>query len=239
MKIDIVTLFPEMFENFLKTSIIGRAMKQKLVEIEVHNLRKWAVNDYGKVDDKPFGGGAGMVLMIEPIYKALCEIVGKEKSKRIMPHLPSPKLRQAGVPSLKIVALSAKGETYKQSKAKGLASKVDHLVLLCGHYEGFDQRILDNFVDEQISIGNYVLTGGEIPAMVVVDSVVRLIPNVLGNNESPVSDSFFEDDKTIQYPQYTRPEEFLLDNGETLFVPKVLLNGNHAEIKHWREEQKR
>lgn len=212
MKIDIITIHPKMFSGPFSESIIKRAQDNDLVKINVHDLRSWASGKHKKVDDTPFGGGGGMVLMIEPIHKAIEELRTKDT---------------------KVLAMTAKGETFTQSKAKLLATSYQ-LLVLCGHYEGFDQRILDNLVDEQISIGNYVLTGGEIPAMVVVDSVTRLLPGVLGNEESPKSDSFYEDDQTKQYPVYTKPAEYDL-NGKVLKVPDILQSGDHEKIRQWRE----
>jgi tRNA (guanine37-N1)-methyltransferase len=216
MKIDIITLFPEMFDGPFGESIIKRAIEKNLVEIKTHNLRDWGIGSYKQVDDKPFGGGAGMVTMIEPVYNALKEIKGGNSY---------------------VIALSAKGEILKQSKVKDL-TKMKHIVMLAGHYEGFDQRILDELVDDVISIGPYVLTGGELPAMVVADAVVRLLPGVLGNDESPISDSYYKDDSSKQYPQYTRPENFTV-NGKQLDVPSILLSGHHKEIDLWREKNRK
>jgi tRNA (guanine37-N1)-methyltransferase len=216
MKIDVVTLFPYLYTGFITESIIGKAIKKELVEISIHHLRKWAINDYGQVDDRVAGGGAGMLIRIEPVYNALKELDTNSDAH--------------------VIALSAKGTTLVQSKSKEFAQNHKHLILLAGHYEGFDQRILDNLVDEEISIGNYVLTGGELPSMVLMDSIVRLIPGVLGNEESPVTDSFYNDDKTIQYPQYTKPAEFKLDDGSILKIPDVLLSGHHVKIQEWREQ---
>ncbi len=217
MKIDIITLFPEMFEGPLRYSMIGKAQESGLVKIEFHNLRKWGLGKYKQVDDRPFGGGAGMVLMIEPIFNALKSLETKQSY---------------------VVALSAKGQLLKQSIAKELATKT-HLILLAGHYEGFDQRILDYLTNRNISIGNYVLTGGELPTMVLTDAIIRLLPGVLGNDASPVSDSYYEDDVTIQYPQFTRPASFELDATTTLKVPGILLGGNHLSINKWRLEHRK
>ncbi|MBN1331796.1 tRNA (guanosine(37)-N1)-methyltransferase TrmD [Candidatus Dojkabacteria bacterium] len=214
MKIDILTIFPEMFEGPFSYSIIERAQEAGLLEIDIHDLRNWAEGKHKKVDDTPYGGGGGMVMMIEPIHKALKELKKKDSI---------------------VIATTAKGETYKQSTAKNFATH-KHLIIICGHYEGFDQRILDELVDYPASIGNYVLTGGEIPAMVIVDSVVRLLPGAVGNEETPKNDSFYEDDKTIQYPIYTKPAEYDLD-GKVLKVPGILLSGDHKEIQKWRNSQ--
>lgn len=216
MKIDVITLFPYLYSGFMSESIIGKAIKNSKVEISVHHLRKWAINDYGKVDDTVYGGGAGMLLRIEPVYNALRELNTSGKAH--------------------IIALSAKGKTLVQSRVKEIAKNYEHIILLAGHYEGFDQRILDYLIHEEISIGNYVLTGGELPSMVLMDSIIRLLPNVLGNEESPITDSFYEDDKTIQYPQYTKPAEFVTEHVSILKVPDILLSGHHGAIEKWRNE---
>jgi len=212
MKIDIITLFPKMFKGPFDESILRRAQDKGLVKIEIHNLRKWATDKRGTVDDRPYGGGVGMVMMIEPLVKAIEEL----KS-----------------PNTKIILLSAKGKLWKQQLALE-NSRIEHLILICGHYEGVDDRIL-NFIDEEISIGDYVLTGGELPAMVLVDSIVRLIPGVLEKTEATEFESFsllHNGQTVVEYPQYTRPENF-----RGLKVPEVLLSGNHAEIEKWRKEE--
>lgn len=236
MKITIITLFPEMVRCFFEESIVKRAKEKKLVEIEIVNLRDFASDSYGTVDDKPYGGGVGMVLKVEPIWKAI------EKSKIL-------DLRS------KIVYTSPKGEQFNQTKALDY-SKLDHLVILAGHYEGVDERVMD-FVDEEISLGDFVMTGGEITASAIVDAVVRLIPGVLKKEKATEIESFFtvsinqliesvgEDDllrrlkekgveqvKLLEYPQYTRPEEFM---GQK--IPEILLSGNHRGIERWRIEK--
>lgn len=215
MKIDIITIFPEAFESYFKQSIIKRAQEKDLVEINIINLRDFTTDKYQKVDDKPFGGGPGMVMMVEPLIKAV-ESIKKENSK--------------------VIITSAGGEFLKQSKSVEL-SKEEHLIVICGRYEGIDQRFIDEFADMEISIGKYVLTGGELPAMVIVDSVTRLIPGVVGNEESILDDSYF-DDETINYPIYTRPQEYS-HHGKILKVPDVLIKGNHSEINKWRDEHKK
>ena len=231
MKISILTLFPKMIEGFLRESIIKRAQEKGLVEIEVVDLRSFAKNKYGSVDDRPYGGGAGMVLRVD----VLSEAINKTKTK-----------------NSKIVLTSAKGKLFTQQKAAQL-SKGKHLILIAGHYEGVDERILD-FIDEEISLGDFIMTGGEITAVAVVDSVIRLIPGVLKKEEATQLESFFEvpvdqlieiigEDKILtklkqkgigkvkllEYPHYTRPEEF---QGKK--VPQILLQGNHQEIEKWR-----
>ena len=219
MRIDIITLFPKMFESPFSESMIKRAIDKKIIKLKIHNLRDWALDNYGTVDDKPFGGGLGMLIRLEPVYKALKE-VKKEKSKK-----------------RRIVLMSAKGKRLNQKKVEEL-SKYDNLILLAGHYEGFDQRIIDHMVDEEISIGDYVLTGGELASMVVIDSVSRLLPGVLGKDESSQIESWSEieiDNKKVrgpEYPQYTRPREF---NGHK--VPEVLLSGDPKKIEEWQKKK--
>ncbi len=218
MKIDIVTLFPKMFESPFAESIIKRAIKKGIIDLKIHNLRDWAVDKYGSVDDKPFGGDVGMLIRADVVYKAL-EDIKKEKEKT------------------KIVLMSARGKRFNQQKAEELA-KLDNLILIAGHYEGFDQRISDFMVDEEISIGDYILTGGELPAMIITDAVARLVPGVLGRDESNQVESFSQrliDGKkvrAIEYPQYTRPQEFMGNK-----VPEVLVNGDPKKIKEWQLEQ--
>jgi len=212
-----------MFESPFNESIIKRAIQNKIFQLNIHNLRDWAIDGYGTVDDKPFGGGVGMLIRPDVVYKALNEITNNQsidyKSNR------------------RIILMSPRGKRFDQQKAEELA-KVDNIVILSGHYEGFDQRISDYMVDEEISIGDYVLTGGELPAMVIIDSVVRLLAGVLGKDESSQSESFGEiliDGKkirTIEYPQYTRPREFM-----NYKVPEVLLSGDPRKIKSWQIEQ--
>ena len=211
LRIDILTLFPEMFNGPFGASIIKRAEDKKLVDIRIHNLRDWGEGERKDVDDHPYGGGVGMVLRVDIIDKALKKL-RKKKSK--------------------VILLDATGETYTQEKARAL-SKLNHLILIAGHYEGVDHRVHEHLVDEVISIGNYVLTGGEIPAMVLTDSVVRLLPGVLGKDDSSVDESF-KNPSYKEYPQYTRPEDY-----KRWKVPKILLSGNHEEIDKWREEKSR
>jgi tRNA (guanine37-N1)-methyltransferase len=210
MRIDILTIFPEMFPNVLDASIIGRAKKDGLVDVVVHNVRDSALDAHRTVDDAPYGGGAGMVMKPDVLARA-AEKVPEEGKKRL------------------VVLLSAQGESFTQAIAKELAD-YDQLVLVCGRYEGVDERFVELFIDREISVGDYVTTGGEIPAMIVLDATVRLLPGVLGNAESLESESF--SDGLLEYPHYTRPPEFM-----GLKVPEVLLNGNHKEIKKWRDEE--
>lgn len=209
MKIQIITLFPEMFEGVFGASMLWKAQKDGIVEYSCINLRDFGLGPRRTVDDSPYGGGDGMLLMIEPLTKAV------ESAKQIDP-------------DAKVLLMTPRGETWVQSKAKQYADAKRGLIIICGRYEGYDERIT-SVVDEQISIGNYVLTGGEIPAMIVTDSVVRLLPGVLGGETSAEVESFVSDDKTVEAPQYTRPADY-----KGMKVPEVLLNGNHAEIDAWR-----
>lgn len=211
MKIDIMTLFPEMCETVLNESIIGRAKKAGKVEINCHNIRDFANNKHNKVDDTPYGGGMGMVMAAEPIYNCYNSLFSNSEPK---PHL---------------IYLSPKGSTLTQKRVVEL-SKFDRLVLLCGHYEGVDERVLEEIVDEQISIGDFVLTGGELPALCLADSVCRMLPGVLSDDLCFEEESHFSG--LLEYPQYTRPAVW---NEKS--VPDVLLSGNHAEIAKWRRKK--
>lgn len=215
MQIDVVTLFPKMFKSPFKESIIKRAVEKKLVKLRFHNLRDWAIDSYGTVDGRPFGGGAGMVLRIEPIDKAISDI--KKKYWK----------NESGV----VLAMSATGKKYKQQIAEKLV-KDKNVIILCGHYEGFDQRIFEHLCNEVISIGDFVLTGGEIPAMIIIDSIIRLLPGVLGNDESSKNDSFSKDiNRKVQFPRYTRPK--IYNNWK---VPGELISGDPKIIKKWEKD---
>ena len=227
MQFDIITIFPKMFNSYFNESILARAQKNELIKINTHDLREYATDKHKTVDDTPYGGGAGMVFKIEPIYKALVKIVGKKNLKYL-------RKRTKNDSKTRVILLSAKGKKFDQETAKRL-SKLDKMILICGRYEGVDERTTKYLVDEEISIGEYVLTGGEIPAMIIVDSVSRLIENVVGNKESIKEESFSKKDY-LEYPHYTKPEIFSPDKKTNLGVPKVLLSGNHKEIKKWKEE---
>lgn len=205
MKIDVLTLFPEMYDA-MNMSILGRAIADEYLSIDYINIRDFAENKHNKVDDYPFGGGPGMVMKPEPIYNAIMS-VKKENSR--------------------IIYLSPKGRVYDQELANEL-SKEEHIVFLCGHYEGIDQRIIDNYITEEVSIGDYVLTGGELASMVIIDSIARLIPGVLSSEESFTDESHYSG--LLEYPQYTRPRVF-----KDFEVPEVLLSGNHRNIAEWRK----
>lgn len=220
----IITIFPEIFDSYLNESILKRAQEDKKVKFEIYNLRDFAEDKHKIVDDTPYGGGPGMVLKVEPIYKCVEQIKQKAKSKPT-----SPMLRRSR--KLKVILTSAKGEEYTQRKAEELKEYTD-IIIICGRYEGVDERVAKRIADEEISIGRYVLTGGELPAMIIADSITRLIPEVLGNEES-LDDSKFKIQNSKfskDYPVYTRPEIF--NDWE---VPEILLSGNHEEIKNWRE----
>ncbi|MDD4135544.1 MAG: tRNA (guanosine(37)-N1)-methyltransferase TrmD [Candidatus Shapirobacteria bacterium] len=233
MKIDIVTLFPKMFESPFAESIIQRAIKNKIINLKIHNLRDWAIDSYGSVDDKPFGGDVGMLIRPEPVFNALKTIKNQNLS---VAKATSPLKKGRGLKS-KIILMSARGRKFDQKKAEELA-KLDNLILIAGHYEGFDQRISDFMVDEEISIGDYVLTGGELPAMVITDAVARLVPGVLGKDKSSQIESWSEIEidgkkiRTVEYPQYTRPQDFM-----GYKVPEVLVSGDPKKIKKWQTDQ--
>ncbi|HVF29565.1 MAG TPA: tRNA (guanosine(37)-N1)-methyltransferase TrmD [Pyrinomonadaceae bacterium] len=217
MKIDVLTIFPEFFNQVFDFGIIRRARLAGIVEIGIHDIREFATDKHKMVDDRPFGGGDGMVLKPEPIFAAIEKIVGTSDRDRY----------RAGTA---VILLSPQGTPLKQPVAKRLADDLDHLVLICGRYEGVDERVNQTLVTEEISIGDYVLSGGEPAAMVLVDSIVRLLPEALGSETSAENDSF--SDGLLDFPHYTRPAEF-----RGMKVPDVLLNGNHAEIEKWRHEK--
>lgn len=209
MRIDVLTLFPSMFEAVLGESIVKRAVEKGLVEITVHDLRDWSKDNHRSVDSRPYGGGPGMVLKVDVVHPAIKNLKVKN-------------------PEAKVVLLTPQGEGYSQKRALDFSNDAG-LILIAGHYEGYDERIRD-YVDMELSIGDYVLTGGELPAMVVIDSVVRLIPGVLGDEESVIDESF--GNQGLDFPQYTRPEVY-----ENKRVPEILLGGNHGEIEKWRKKQ--
>jgi len=217
MKIDVLTIFPEFFGQVFDFGIIRRARLANIVEINVHDIREFATDKHKMVDDRPFGGGDGMVLKAEPIFLAVESLIGTSD-------------KAAYTAGAKVVLLSPQGRPFQQSVAADLAEQVDHLVLVCGRYEGVDERVNETLVNEEISIGDYVLSGGEPAAVVVVDSIVRLLPDALGSETSAGNDSF--SNGLLDCPHYTRPAEF-----RGMKVPDVLLNGNHAEIEKWRREK--
>ncbi len=230
MRFDIITIFPEMFESYFSESILKRAQEKKLIKIKIHNLRDYTTDKHKTVDDTPYGGGVGMILKVEPIFSAVQKIAVSRKQQAV---------------SSKIILLSAKGEKFDQKMARKF-SKFDQIVLICGRYEGVDERVAKHIADKEISIGDYILTGGELPAMIIVDAVGRLVPGVI-KEQSLLEESFSIDKKFSkkdepqatshkpqarrEYPQYTRPAVF-----KGWRVPKVLISGNHHKIKEWRNK---
>ena len=215
VRFDVLTLFPGLFDGFLTESILGRAIRNQLVDVRLWDLRKWAVNKFGQVDDRPYGGGPGMLLMAPPVVEGVEAILADD---------PTP---------ARIVLMSPAGRRYDQAKAREFLDK-RRMILICGRYEGFDQRAIDILQPELLSIGDYVLSGGEVPAMVVIDSVMRLVPGALGDMSSATDESFHDERGLVEYPHYTRPREF-----RGLGVPEILLSGDHARIAKWRESQRR
>jgi tRNA (guanine37-N1)-methyltransferase len=210
MRIEVITLFPELVLVPMQTSIMGRAIKNQKVKMVVHQLRDYGLGKYQMVDDTPYGGGVGMLLRAEPLFELLKKI---------------------DTPDAKIIYMSPTGSVLNQSKVRSLAVTVDHMIIICGHYEGIDQRVIEHWVDEEISIGDYVITNGAIAANILIDSVVRLLPGVLGDESSAMDESFSEG-SGLEYPQYTKPSNY-----EGYAVPEVLLSGNHAKIEAWKKDQ--
>jgi len=224
MRFDVITIFPDLFKGFVSESLLARAQKKKLIKINLHNLRKWTDDKHKTVDGRPYGGGAGMVLKVEPIYKAVKAVKAKKGKTRV-------------------ILLSAKGKTFDQKKAQQL-SKDDQIIFICGRYEGVDERVAKYLADEEISIGNYVLFGGEVPAMVLIEAISRLIPGVVAKEESVKNESFSISNRKLEtgnwklmkeHPHYTRPEVFKLGK-KKLRVPPVLLSGDHENIEEWRKK---
>lgn len=215
MRFHVLTLFPEMVMSGLNTSIIGRAMAKEIIGIEAVNIRDYATNKHKKVDDYPYGGGAGMVMQAEPVYLSYKSVADKIKEK------------SGNKP--RVIYLTPQGKVFNQQMAEELSREED-LIFLCGHYEGIDERVLEMIVTDNVSIGDYVLTGGELPAMVMIDTIARLVEGVLNNDDSAKYESFA--DNRLEYPQYTRPEEFM-----GMKVPEVLLSGDHKKVAKWREEE--
>lgn len=216
MKFDIITIFPEIFNSYFKESIISKALDKKLIEINIHNLRDYTKDKHKKVDDKPFGGGLGMVMKVEPIYNAVKKI--KKKNS-------------------KVILFTPRGKNFNQKIANNL-KKEKNLILICGRYEGVDERVAKNIADIELSIGDFVLMGGELPAMILVETISRLVPNVIGK-EDFLRERVLKSGGFIEYPQYTRPEIFSPKKEVSLKVPKVLISGNHKKIKEWKEKNKR
>ncbi len=216
VKFDVITIFPEIFEAYFRESIIKKASDRRLLKINVHDLRKWAKDRHKTVDDRPFGGGRGMVMKVEPLYRAVKSL--KKKNSRV-------------------VLFTPRGKKFDQKTASRF-SKKKHLILICGRYEGVDERVARNIADEEVSIGDYVLMGGELPAMAVIESVARLIPGVLGKKDL-LKERITKKGGFLEYPQYTRPEAFKPKKGKAWKVPDVLLSGNHEKIAEWRRKRSR
>lgn len=225
LRIDILTLFPEMVEPYLHGSILGRGEKAGALDLRTHQLRTWTHDAHKTVDDKPFGGGPGMVMKVAPFHEALVALKLRKKDGT-----KTPAAKKA-----RVILTSAKGKTFTQAEARRLA-KYDRLVFLCGRYEGVDERVAEHLADEELSIGGYVLTGGELPALVMADAVARLRPGVLGKAESLAMESHTEEG-VLEYPQYTRPEEYAVAKKKAWRVPKILLSGNHKLIEEWRRSR--
>ena len=250
MQFDIITIFPDIFGSYFNESILARAQKKKLIKIKIHNLRDYTNDKRRTVDDTPYGGGAGMILKIEPIYKALLKIAGKKNLKYFKrktskdTKCPTGRLVSRKSNKTKIILLSAKGKKFNQGMARKF-SKLDKIIFVCGRYEGVDERVAKYLCDEEISIGDYILTGGELPAMIIIDAVTRLIPKTLGNAKSLKEESFLidkkqkEKGKVLEYPQYTRPKNFSPDKKTHWRAPEILLSGHHEMIKEWREDKRK
>ncbi|MCX6798000.1 MAG: tRNA (guanosine(37)-N1)-methyltransferase TrmD [Candidatus Falkowbacteria bacterium] len=221
MKFKIITIFPQIFDSYLNEGILKRAQTKKIIKISTHNLRNWTHDKHKSVDDTPYGGGAGMLMKIEPLYVALKDI------KKTSAKIPAAKK--------KVILLSASGQAWSQTLAKKY-SRLEEIIFICGRYEGVDARI-KNFIDEEISVGDYVLTGGELPALIIIDSITRLLPGVLGNDTSAQDESHSQPG-LLEYPQYTKPEIFKVKNKQYI-VPAVLLSGNHKKIKDWQKKNQR
>ncbi len=223
IKFDIITVLPDSFE-YLNHSIIKRAADAKKIDIHIHDLRRWTTDKRRTVDDKPFSGGAGMLIKIEPIYKALKEL-GVYPSRD---------------PKTKVYLTSAKGIKWNQTIAQNSSQDLERIVIICGRYEGIDHRVVEHLIDSEVSVGEYILSGGELASMILVDSITRLIPGVLGNEESLIEETSFNEDHTLfEYPQYTRPAVFKTDEGEEWGIPEILLSGDHAEVKKWKAENRK
>ena len=220
---DVITIFPELVKAFSQESLLKKAQEKKLLKISIHNLRDWAKDPHKKVDDKPFGGGLGMVFKVEPLYRAVQSLKGKNKKLKT-----------------KVILFTPRGKKFTQQKAEELV-KNKRLIFLCGRYEGIDERVAEHIADEKLSIGNYVLMGGEIPAMAVIETIARLIPGVVGKpsflKERRLGAKKGQKQGFLEYPQYTRPEVFSPKKGITWKVPKILLSGNHKKIEKWKQKR--
>lgn len=218
MTFEVITAFPNMIQAMLTESILKKAVDKGLIQVKIHDLRNWTTDERKTIDDRPFGGGPGMLLMLEPIYKCMLSL-------KLYPSRPA---------DTKVILTSAGGKPWNQSEAQSYSESVSRLVIICGHYEGVDHRVVEHLVDQEVSVGNYVLTGGELAAGIIIDSTARLINGVLGNQDSLSEESHSGIQK--EYPQYTRPAEFATLDGQTWSVPGVLTSGNHALIEEWKKQ---
>ncbi len=220
IKFDVITIFPEIFSSYVSESLIARAIKKKLIKINIHNLRKWTTDNHQTVDGRPFGGGLGMVMMVEPIYKVVKFLKSKVKSQKS-----------------KVVLFTPRGEKFTQKMATKLA-KLDQIIFICGRYEGVDERVAEKIADIKLSIGNYDLMGGELPAMVCIEAISRLVPGVIGKEEL-LKERVTKSGGFIEYAQYTRPEIFVTKDKKKWYVPKVLLSGDHKKIEEWKKSHRK
>ncbi len=225
LRVDIVTIFPEMVEPYTDGSILGRAQKAKLIGVRTHQLRQWTNDRHQTVDDRPFGGGPGMIMKVAPFHEALIALKLRTKDGK----------KTAQAKKARVILTSAKGKTFSQAEAQRLA-KYDRIVFLCGRYEGVDERVAEHLADEELSIGNYVMTGGELAALVMTDAIARLRPGVLGKAESLANESHTEEG-VLEYPQYTRPEAYSPTKKSPWKVPSILLSGDHKKIEKWRKNR--
>ena len=222
IKFDIVTIFPEIFNSYLSESLISRAIKKKLIKVNVRNLRDWTSDKHKTVDDKPFGGGLGMVMKVEPIFKAVSALKKRTRNKK---------------QETKVILFTPRGKKFNQKMAYQF-SKLNQVILICGRYEGVDERVAKHIADVELSIGDYVLMGGELPAMVVIETIARLIPGVLGKPQL-LKERVTKEKGFVEYPQYTRPEVFSPKKGIDWEIPKILLSGNHKKIEEWRRKHRK
>ncbi len=227
---DVITIFPEVIAPYAEASILGKAQKKKLLKIEGHDLRKYSKDKHKKVDDTPYGGGAGMVMTVQPFEEAVKAIRRRDGSATRLYRL----LRGTKSKGSRVILTSASGRRFTQADAKRLA-EYDQVIFLCGRYEGVDYRVEEAIADEALSIGDYVLTGGELPALVMIDAIARNLPGVLGNAETLIEESHGAEG-SLEYPQYTKPEVYRFKDKQTLVVPPILLSGNHKDIEKWRKE---
>lgn len=234
MQFEVLTLFPEIFSGYLSQSLLHKAILKELVSVRLHNLRDWAEGRHHQVDDRPYGGGPGMILMVEPVVKAVEAVQAMSRpavDEAAADQRAADQRAAADVQPGEVILLTPSGQRLNQRVVEELAV-LPRMLLLCGRYEGFDQRVMDLLQPREISVGDYVLNGGEVAAMVLIDSLVRMVPGVLGDEQSSIEDSFSRGNRLLEYPQYSRPREF-----RGLSVPEVLLGGNHQEIAQWRREQ--